>query len=175
MMGYSRWFVFLLVLFLTACRTPSVHEAPHPLIAVLPAQLPVEAIVIPPVPADPAILAAWAEPQARWRALAEQAARLDGATPEAIENELAALDAAWQEGLGIAEQARAQGYSVADSALIAEIAWRMIAHSHPLRADTAREAAETAVWVEVWQGRSSSPAVMTGRLLAAVVTQDIAS
>nr|WP_044199528.1 hypothetical protein [Oscillochloris trichoides] len=168
-MGYSRWFVFLLVLLLSACGAPSALEPPDPRLATLPTDLPAEAVVIPPVPSDPALLEAWADPQVRWRALAEQAARLDGASPQAITDEIATLDAAWQEGLALAAHARAHGYAVADSAVIAEIAWRMIARSHPLRADPAREAAETAAWVEVWQGSATGPAVVTGRLLASAV------
>ncbi|WP_129632705.1 hypothetical protein [Candidatus Oscillochloris fontis] len=165
-MAYSRWFVLLLVLLLSACGTPSALEPSDPRLATLPTDLTEEAVVIPPAPADPALLVAWANPQERWRAVAEQAARLDGASPESIEAENAALEAAWQTGLALATQARTQGYEVDDSALIAEIAWRMIAHNHPLRADPAREAADTAAWVEVWQGRSTGPAVVTGRLLA---------
>jgi hypothetical protein len=148
---------------------------PAPILAALPPALDSGAVVAPAPPADPTVLAAWGQPAARWRDLARRAAQLDGLDPTGIEAELTTLDAALQDGLALAAHARAQGRAVADDAVTAELAWRLIARAHPLRADAARAEAEVAAWVGAWRGIDSPAAVLAGRLLGAAVAQAISA
>ncbi|NTV63676.1 MAG: hypothetical protein HGA65_09085 [Oscillochloris sp.] len=145
---------------------------PAPLLASLPTA-PATAAVPPAPPIDPALLAAWADPHARWQAIARQAAALDGRGAAEIAAELATLDAALADALQLAALARHQGYAVADAAVGAEVAWRLIAAYHPLRADPAQAAADLAAWLPVWQAAESPTAVLYGRLLGAALAQRI--
>lgn len=155
----------------TSVPPQQLHILTNPalILAALPPDVVEGDIAAPPAPADPAELAIWADPAARWRELAQQAARLDVADDEGLQAALSTLDAALHDGLVLAEAARAAGHAVSDDAVIAELAWRIIAQAHPLRADTAREAAETAAWASYWRGEASASGVITGRALGATV------
>lgn len=146
---------------------------PGPILAALPPALAPGEIAAPAPPVDPAVLADWAEPAEHWRDLARRAAQLDGLDPADMEAELATLDAALQDGLALAAHARAQGRAVADAAVSAEVAWRLIAHSHPLRADTARAEAALGAWAGAWRGTDTPDGVVAGRMLGAAVAQTI--
>jgi hypothetical protein len=148
-----------------------IIAAAAPILAALPPDL--AAAEAPPAPADPAALAAWAQPAERWRAVARRAAQLDGQDDAGARGALATLDAALSDGLALAADARAQGRAVSDDAVLAEVAWRLIAHAHPLRADAARAEAEVGAWAGCWRGAATAPAVITGRLLGAAVAEAV--
>lgn len=147
---------------------------PQALIAALPPALADADVSAPPAPADPAALESRGAPLLRWRDAAATAARLDGADEAAVAAELRAVDLALNDGLALAALARSQGVDVADDALLADLAWRLIAQAHPLRADAARADAELAAWVGFWRGDASAPAVVTGRMLGAAAAPAIA-
>ena len=75
--------------------------------------------------------------------------------------------------MAVAEAARAVGHAISDDAVLAEVAWRLIARAHPLRADAARADAEAGAWVGYWRGAATAPGVITGRLLGAAVADAV--
>lgn len=140
----------------------------------LPPDMAADDVAAPPAPADPAAIEVWANPSERWRELTRRAATLDGQDSAGIQATLDMLDSAISDGLALAEAARAQGHMVADDAVLAEIAWRLIAQRYPLRADEARATAETAAWIGSWRGTDSASAVISGRLLGAAIASAVA-
>jgi hypothetical protein len=181
-----RWSILALIALLVGCAAPAPLSGPAPtaapadrfalqvitdaapLLAALPPDL--AATEAPPAPADPAVLAAWAHPTERWREAAQRAGALDGQDTAAA---APLLDAALNDSLALAEAARAAGHAVSDDAVLAEVAWRLIAYAHPLRADAARADAQTAAWAGLWRGEVSAPGVITGRLLGAAVAEAV--
>lgn len=146
-------------------------DDPQAILADLPPALATADVDAPAAPADPAARAAWDAPVARWRDAAAAAARLDGLDPAQAAAEAAAFERALADGLALAALARAQGHAVSDDAVLAAMAWPLIAQAHPLRADPARADAEAAAWAGLWRGDATAPAVITGRHLGAAAAQ----
>ncbi|MEI7771719.1 MAG: hypothetical protein WCI67_17135 [Chloroflexales bacterium] len=186
-----RWTLLGMIALLSSCAAPAPQPGPAPtaasadrfaartmiiadvapILAALPPDL--ETVDAPPAPADPAALAVWAQPADYWREVARRAGAMDGEDAAVATATRALLDAALSDGLALAERARAQGHAVSDNAVLAEIAWRMIAHAHPLRADAARAEADVGAWADYWRGAASAPGVITGRLLGAAVADAV--
>jgi hypothetical protein len=188
-MFHRLWTLPALLALLAGCASPAPAPAPQyvpspasadrfawrvlrdaaaaSILSALPADL--AAANTPPAPADPAALEAWAEPITRWLDAEARASALDGQGLAAAQAARALLAASLRDGLDLAQAARARGHTISDDAVLAEVAWRIIAYSHPLRADAARADAATAAWAGRWRGEGGAPGVIAGRLLGAAI------
>lgn len=144
---------------------------PAALLANLPTDVPSPAV--PPAPADPAVVTRWQQPVSRWMESELRAIRQDSTDPPRVARAVMLLGVAMNDGLSLADAARAQGADIADDTVLAEAAWRLLAYNHPLRADLARSDAATAAWVGVWRGADTAAGVANGRLLGAALADAV--
>jgi hypothetical protein len=128
---------------------------------------------IPPPPADPAELDAWNEPASAWMELALRFIAADDTAPPRAARDLMLLGVALHDGLSAGVAARAAGTPISDDALLAAIAPRILAYSHPLHAETAQRAAATATWAGVWRGAAEAETIRPSQELGAAVAAAI--
>lgn len=153
-----------------SARTWLVADA-EALIAALPA--PAAEQAAPEAPADPSALDLWAEPASAWMGEGLRAIVADSASPVRAARALMLLAVALDDGLSVAAEARAAGREIADDAVMAEAAARVLAYTHPNRAEQAALAAETAAWAGVWRGEATASGVAAGRQLGALVAEGV--
>jgi membrane-associated phospholipid phosphatase len=143
----------------------AVIEALPPLPAMLP-----EAPAVSP---DPSLLEHWREPASRWVEVELRAISAESLDLPHASRALMLLGVAMNDGAAVAAQARANGVDVADHAVIAEAARRVIAYLHPMLELTTSGDVETATWAGVWRGEASVAGVVNGRHLGAAVADRV--
>lgn len=170
-------YLLLAVALLAACA-PVDAPAPAARFWLLPAsagpllEFPTLAALAPPA-ANPAELAEWRNPPARWLALARAAVAREFLAPTRAARSYALLAAGMSDALLLAEQARARGFAVSDDAALAELAARVLGYSHPALAETFAQQASQARWVGAWRGQDQSAAVAAGAWLGAAVAGQV--
>jgi hypothetical protein len=124
---------------------------------------------IPPSPADPAELDAWNEPASAWMELALRFIAADDTPPPRAARDLMLLGVALHDGILAADHARAAGTPISDDALLAVIAPRILAYTHPIHAETAQRAAAPATWAGVWRGAAAAEMIRPSQELGTAV------
>jgi membrane-associated phospholipid phosphatase len=140
------------------------------LLAMLPSEMP---DLAPPPAVDAGTLAAWREPPSAWMRHALRAIQADSQLPPHAARSMMLLAVALNDALQSAEDVRASGHAVADDAVLAAVAERMLSALFPLRADAARADAQVAAWVGFWRGDDSAEAVLRGQQLGALVSDAV--
>lgn len=172
-----RLYLLLILALLAAC-TPADARQPAARLWLLadPAgllvQLPALAGLAPPAP-DPATLAEWRNPPARWLALARAAVAREFVAPTRAARSYALLAVGLNDALLVTERARAQGLAVSDDAAQAELAARVLSYNHPALAEIFAKHASEARWVGAWRGQAQPSAVAAGAWVGAAVAGQV--
>jgi membrane-associated phospholipid phosphatase len=126
-------------------------------------------------PASPAesVRQGWANSVTAWMNIELGAVQRDTMPPPRAARALALLAVGLNDGLLVADEARRNGMSVSDAALLAQIASTIGPYLHPALADRFTTAATTAQWMDVWDAHVTPESVRTGQAIGRAVAADV--